>query len=47
MLQGIKIVTEELIVNIQIDFLRVLALWYIKLLEIKEICKQESYNKQE
>ena len=46
MLQGIKIVTEELIVNIQIDFFKGFSTM-IKLLEIKEICKQESYNKQE
>ena len=46
MLQVIKIVIEELIVNIQIQFL---VLWQYNALnywKIKEICKQQSYNEQ-
>ena len=33
MLQDIKIITEKLIVNIQMEFFSVLGVWCIKLLE--------------
>ena len=45
MLQDIKIIIEELIVNMQMNFF---VFWQYNALnywEIKEICKQEPYNK--
>ena len=50
MLQDIKIIIEEFIINIQMEFLciQMEKLWQcdaLKYWKIKEICKQESYNK--
>ena len=40
MLQGIKIIIEELIVGIQMEFQ-----YFGSMMEIKETCKQESHKK--